>query len=97
MGRVIWGQQNGDGSMRRSDHAGALGWEYCDGIMGMRARGQECGNESMQTVEWGVECGDADSTFVTFRGRLGPFFPMMLNFSLPFIYLFLPASLKKSK
>ena len=54
----MWGQENGDGSMRRSDCTGALGWEYCDGIMGMRTRGQECGNKSMQMVEWGLECGD---------------------------------------
>ena len=58
MKRVVWEQENGDGSMRRSDCMGALGWDYWDGIMGMRARGQECGNEIMQMVEWQLECGD---------------------------------------
>ncbi len=43
-----WGQEHGDGSARRSVRTGVLGWEYCDGIMGIGVWGQERKNESSQ-------------------------------------------------
>ena len=63
--------------------------------MAKEAWGQEVGNGSIGIGVWGWHHGD--SNIIMCMGGLGPFFlPIVFNFFSPFIYLFLPASLKKS-
>ena len=91
---VVWGWEHGDGSLGMWVQGGVLGGECWEGSMGRGEWELDNVDRSMRNWAWGWQ-PVAGSVMTCMGGK--DLFSIILNFFSPFIYFFLPASLKKSK